>query len=75
MVHRTKLLSAEYQALFKRYLEDRVPNQGSGFFGQWAWHAARENEFRGQDGYAIARLMPRSLTPPIRKHRGQAKRT
>jgi len=47
MVHRPKLLSAEYQALFKRYLEDRVPNQGSGFFGQWAWHAARENEFRG----------------------------
>ena len=46
MVHRTKLLSAEYQALFKRYLEDRVPNQGSGFFGQWAWHAAREKEVR-----------------------------
>ena len=65
MVHRTKLLSAEYQALFKRYLEDRVPNQGSGFFGQWAWHAARENEFRTCTEEAEDKLQQRLGKPPL----------
>ena len=46
MMNSQKLSVLEYKALLKEHLNQQGPNNGSGFFGKWAWRAIKEREFR-----------------------------
>jgi hypothetical protein len=52
------ITSETYRAPLARFLSQQGPNQGSRFFGQWAWRVMKER--------ALREALQRDISPPDR---------